>query len=87
MNEPLEEEQICGGCDTIPDEDGCECREVLCCLCGEKDHIYNMENPLKDCDEWEFIPFCDKVDGFTCRCCYEEEEEEEDCMEEDEECI
>ena len=64
------EEEICGGCDTMINADGCECRLVSCCSCGYRDHIYNMEHPLKDDEDWNTIPFSEKVFDFQCSRCF-----------------
>jgi len=64
-----EEEEFCGGCDTMRNEDGCECRTVTCCECGIRDSIYNMEHPLKHLDDWDCLPMCDKIHEFVCVYC------------------
>lgn len=78
----MAEDARCGGCDCVPNEDGCECREVACVACGVRDHIYNMEHALKDDCDWAYIPFSDKLDGFYCPSCFGaddcEEEQRED---------
>ena len=81
----IEEEQICGGCDTIPNDDGCECRMVSCCECGQRHHIYEMEHPFKDRDDWYEIPLCDKIHEFCCQRCFREEGDEEEQDDESEE--
>ena len=84
----MAEDARCGGCDCIPNEDGCECRDVSCCGCGVREKIYNMENVLRETGDWEHIPFQDKLDLFYCHTCYganDEEEEEVNETEEEEE--
>ena len=61
----------CSGCDQIPNEDGCDCRMVMCNNCGENDKIYNMEHKLKEYDEYDYLSFNDKLEGFYCAECYE----------------
>lgn len=67
----MSEDARCGGCDCIPNEDGCECRDVSCCGCGVRDHIYNMENELRDTGDWANIPFHEKLDHFYCLRCFD----------------
>ena len=67
----MSEDARCGGCDCIPNEDGCECRDVSCCGCGVRDHIYNMENELRETGDWANIPFHDKLDHFYCLRCFD----------------
>ena len=79
-----EEETRCGGCDKFPTEDGCECRKVSCCECGERNAIHSMEHPFKERDDWDDIPLCDKIHEFCCdRCCVEKNEEPHHTDEED----
>ena len=71
INEPAEDTTRCSGCDQIPNEDGCDCRMVMCNNCGENDKIYNMEHKLKEYDEYDYLSFNDKLEGFYCAECYE----------------
>jgi hypothetical protein len=83
----MAEDSICGGCDCVPNEDGCECREVCCVNCGFRNHIYNMENLLKESGEdWNAIPFHDKIDHFYCASCFGADDLEEALTHSDEEC-
>ena len=68
----MSEDARCGGCDCIPNEDGCECRDVSCCGCGVREKIYNMENELRDTGDWANIPFHEKLDHFYCLRCFED---------------
>ena len=72
------ETQRCGGCDCFETEDGCECREVSCIICGKINHIYNMEHPDKHKDDWCELPFEDKLNGFYCEDCGIDTDEEYD---------
>ena len=67
----MSEDARCGGCDCIPNEDGCECRDVSCCGCGVREKIYNMENELRETGDWANIPFHDKLDHFYCLRCFD----------------
>ena len=39
----LREAERCGGCDCFETEEGCECREVSCNICGKEDE-YNDDS-------------------------------------------
>ena len=74
-----EEEKLCGECDKVINDDGCDCRPVGCMVCGKNNKIYNMEHILdKETDEYENACLAERLGGYYCYDCDPNEEEEEE---------
>ena len=78
------EQELCGGCDTLDTEYGCECAVVSCSECGCRDNLFNMHHPLFHTNYWfDGMPFYEKMSEIRCNDCENMVEEEDDSNEED----
>ena len=75
------EEEICNICNLIVNEDGCDCRQVPCYICGAKQPAYAMAHPLEDEPDFHNMNFYDRLLEYHCRECNEDEDEEDYCKE------